>query len=210
MNNVKKITVTVIAFGLAVLSNVQTKSVYQTIFEKKKEKIEAQELTFDFTHDYILLGKAKQAILDAFHPRNAQVAIQGKTKEDVKKEDQLEWTQRSDLFIDHISQGKTTYLHAVKNKEGQAVACALFYPTCKAHKMHLKLLAVSPECQGLGLGALLVHSIFEKFPEITKIFLRTPRDQNEKAIGFYERLGCVRYCETFESIYFELTKKENK
>lgn len=53
---------------------------------------------------------------------------------------------------------------------------------------YMRQLTVDPAAQGMGIGKLLVHSIFIVRPELQKIALTTNR-ANISAIGFYKHLG---------------------
>lgn len=54
----------------------------------------------------------------------------------------------------------------------------------------MRELMIDPAYQGMGIGKLLTHTIFDIRPDVTKITLITGRS-NSDALGFYKHLGFV-------------------
>ena len=178
---------------------------FQSVLEKKKAKLERVKASFDFTSNFQHLLDAQETLARAFFPHF--FACDGE-KEKAARKDILESSKIQIKKTIEFSKKKKAFYHAVRDGNGKVIAFALFFPTKKAHKVHLDVLAVHPDCQGLGLGTLMIFSIFEKYPQVKKIILDTAQEDNEKTIGFYEHLGCVRDFETDESIVYRLRKKD--
>lgn len=190
--------------------NVSERSVAQNVaraLRRKKRKITREKLTLDTSSNFDNLSDVQEIFVEAFLPRGFACARKNESKQDIREELVEHWKKRYKKIV-KLAQEKKAFYHVVRNKENKVVAFAIFFLAEKSDTMYLSLLAVHPKGQGLGLGALMIFSIFDKHSDVQNIFLGTGRENNEKAIGFYEYLGCQRYIEMNEGIMFKLRKRD--
>lgn len=84
---------------------------------------------------------------------------------------------RNPSIIKRVARG---FFHPSQNPGGPDVAGLLS-------------IGVLPECQGIGVGKILVNRFLEETAKrgCTKVFLTTDRDNNDSTNAFYQKLGFV-------------------
>ena len=77
---------------------------------------------------------------------------------------------------------------ARKTDTGAIVGYAAFLPTREGKGSYLMRIAVRPRCQRHGIGRKLVFFLVENYPQHLELDVSA---DNQRAIGFYERIGLV-------------------
>jgi len=77
---------------------------------------------------------------------------------------------------------------ARKADSGAIVGYAAFMPTHDNKGSYLMRIAVRPRCQGSGIGRKLINWLMQNYPQHLELDVSS---DNERAIGFYHRIGLV-------------------
>ena len=198
MGVIKKLLGVVVLFIVTSSSLLHAKSAFEEIYDKKKQQIEAKELTFDYSHDLKLFQKAEGTFVEAFLPRAValdkdDVDDEKELEEELRESHHLIWNNFYDELRKNKALGKTEYFYAVKNKKEEVVAFVYFRGGDSSEDKHISFLAVHPDYERMGLGTLLIFSIFEKFSNLQMVTLKVDTEKNEKVISFYNKLGFYEY-----------------
>jgi len=89
-----------------------------------------------------------------------------------------------------LREGKMIWIRAILNNV-LAGWMAFLTDFRENHLVFVSTVVVSPEKQGLGIGELLLRSIYQYWVPASRELTLEVRENNSKAIRFYERLGFV-------------------
>ena len=115
---------------------------------------------------------------------------------DASKEALVDYLQR--LFDKYrLMALKDSYSFVLAYKDEQLVGYTLYHMLEQQAVMHIDHFAVDPNCQGQGIGKILLESTIKSKPKIIAVVLTT-RILNKQAQCFYKKQG-----------FFELASIEN-